>query len=510
MATVVKSFAIAGIDGYPVDVEVDILPGPPAVSVVGLGDAAIKEARDRLESALLQCAFDFPRRKVLINLAPSHVKKSGTHFDLAMAIALLIHSQQSPALGEPWGFIGALSLNAELRHVHGILPMAAAAKKSGVSGLIVPAASLAEASLVHDLPVYGFRSLPEVLQFLGVPHRYEPPPVPSPSPPASTKPAVDFADVQGQDALMPYVVAVAAGGHNFLMSGSPGCGKSMIAQRMPTILPPMSEEEALEVTKIHSVAGKLPETDLIRERPFRTPHHNASVNALIGGGTHPGPGEISLAHNGVLFLDEVSQFAGKALEALRQPLEDQTVTISRVKASNTYPCRFMLIAATNPCPCGHYGHEACQCRDSEILRYRSKISGPILDRIDIQKNVAPLSFWDLTTPQSGTPSRVLREQVLAARQMQQERFRQLPGVHCNAQIPASLVKEYCVLETGGQRLLQAAFERFQYSARTYHKFLRIARTFADLDGAPTIRQQDVSAALLGRDLDKETRKLMAL
>ncbi len=322
---------------------------------------------------------------------------------------------------------------------------------------------------------------------------------------------LDFQDVQGQDALVQYIVVAAAGGHNMLMSGSPGCGKSMIAKRMDTILPDMTEEEALEVTKIYSVAGLLKERNqLITKRPFRAPHHNASMNSLVGGGNPAVPGEISLAHHGVLFLDEIAEFNKKSLNALRQPMEDRVVTISRVKSIVTFPCNFMLVAAMNPCPCGNYGHAQCKCSDYEVLKYRQKISGPILDRIDLQKYVHSVNYLELASQVNGKSSAELRERVQFTRKIQQVRFAGINGVNCNAQMTEALVKEFCQLDEAGNKLLHLAYDRFRYSARTFHKFLKLARTFADLDGAAKIRKQDVSGALLSRDLEKDQSKLLVV
>jgi magnesium chelatase family protein len=313
--------------------------------------------------------------------------------------------------------------------------------------------------------------------------------------------------------MIEYIVIAAAGGHNLLMLGTPGCGKSMIAKRIPTILPSMTEEEALEVTKIYSVAGLLRgkgQGQLIKERPFRAPHHNASTNSLIGGGNNATPGEISLAHNGVLFLDEIAEFGKKTLEALRQPMEDQAVTISRVKYTNTFPASFMLVAAMNPCPCGYYGNDKCRCSDYEVVKYRQKISGPILDRMDIQRYVQPVKFKDLSEGKPGTSSKELRDRVEFARNIQQERYKQINGVNCNAQMGHALVKEFCQLEPEGERLLQMAYDRYQYSARAFQKYLKIARTFADMDGSEKIRKKDIAAALMAREMEREGATMAVL
>ncbi len=513
MAAVVKSFGLAGVDAYPVEVEVDLLGGLPAVSIVGLVDTAVREARERVQAALRFAGYKFPGEKVVINLAPGDVKKSGAHFDLAMAVGVLLRSGQFALKEDPGGyaFAAELSLNATLRPCPGVLPMAMAAREAGAAGLIVAPENLREAGLVRGLKVYAFTTLQGVISFLKGEGPYTPPPEEEAAAGDGEGEELDFKDVHGQDALLEYVVVAAAGGHNLLMLGAPGCGKSMVAQRIPTILPPLTEAESLEVTKIYSVAGLLQEKGrLICRRPFRAPHHNASINALIGGGTAAGPGEISLAHHGVLFLDEIAEFGKKTLDALRQPMEDRRVTISRVKYSNVYPCSFMLVSAMNPCPCGYYGQERCRCSDYEVLKYRQRLSGPLLDRMDIQKYVQPVNFLDLSGHGGGTTSAALRARVEFAREQQKKRFAALPGVSCNAQMTAAQVKEFCSLEEEGRRLLERAYARFRYSARAYHKFLKVARTFADLEGAPRLRRQDVAAALMARDMDREQAGLLVI
>jgi len=433
MAVVVRSFSILGVDGYPVDIETDVISGMPSITIVGMGDTAVREARERLQAAVVNAKYDFPSRKVVINLAPSDIKKSGSNFDLAMAVGLLVKSGQLIVAEnidiKDYAFIGELSLTSQLR-------------------------------------------------------------------PCS--------EVRGQDSLIKYIQIAAAGGHNMLMIGTPGYGKSMIAKRIPTILPAMTEEEALEVTKIYSVAGELKERgSLIEKRPFRSPHHNASTNSLIGGGNDAKPGEISLAHNGVLFLDEIAEFNKNTLNSLRQPMEDRAVTVSRVRHTHRYPCSFMLVAAMNPCPCGYHGTERCKCTDYEILKYRQKLSGPILDRLDIQKYVSPVNFMDLSGYPGGKSSRELKEQVEFARIVQEKRYFGIEGVNCNAQMNSSLIKEHCSLDSESMRIMEKAYERYKFSARSYYKFLRVARTFADFDGSAVIRRQDVINALMSRDLEKE-------
>lgn len=509
----INSFSISGVDGFLVEVEAKIIAGLPSVSIVGLGDLAVKEAKERLQAALSGHRFRFPVNKVVLNLAPSDIKKSGSHFDLALAVSLLVASEQlRPKQISSYGFIGELSLDSRLKPCAGVLPMALAARDLGIRNLVVPLRNVEEAALVKDLNVLGFNSLTEVCLFLSGQGGS---PITNPTSLKLQNPPErfhnDFKEVRGQGAILEFVTVAAAGGHNILMVGSPGCGKSMIAQRIPTILPKLSEEEALETTKIYSVAGLLKNRGkLIETRPFRAPHHNASTNSLIGGGYNAAPGEIALAHNGVLFLDEIAEFPKRALDALRQPLEDRQVTISRVRLSNTYPCNFMLVAAMNPCPCGYFGQENCRCTDYEVLKYRQKISGPILDRIDIQKYVHPVQFLELSSAKETASSRELKEKVEQARAVQRRRFRDSAKIYCNAQMEAAQIGSFCKLEKGGERLLKRAFESFQYSARSYHKFLKIARTFADLEESQKIRKKDVASALLARDLEREQRGLLVV
>ena len=509
MASIINSFAISGIEGYQVEIETDTLYGQPSISIIGLGDRAVKEASERIQAAIIHTRYEFPKMKIVVNLAPGDIKKRGSHFDLAMALGLLLQSNQFIATLklEDYGFIGELSLNGSIRPCSGVLPMVIAARRVGIKNIIVPEENAREASLVSGINVYAFKTLKDVINFLEG---------------AITKDTVDddinldfnmnypldFRDVKGQDILIEYIVVAAAGGHNMLMVGTPGCGKSMIAKRIPTILPRMDEAEALEVTKIYSVAGLLKDKgNLISVRPFRSPHHSASLNSLIGGGNNAMPGEISLAHNGVLFLDEVAEFSKKTLDALRQPMEDKSVTIARVNSTNIYPANFMFIAAMNPCPCGHHGSHKCRCTDYEVLRYRQKVSGPILDRIDIQKYIHPVDFINLTKDEKGLSSEDLRNRVEAAREIQRFRYRDIDGVNCNAQMTPELIERYCKLDDESKELLKKAYDRYGYSARTYDKFLKIARTFADLDNSRDIRKKDIMNVLLSRDLDKENTRM---
>ncbi|MGO1470312.1 MAG: YifB family Mg chelatase-like AAA ATPase [Tissierella sp.] len=506
MASITNSFAISGIEGYLVEMETDTIYGQPSVSIIGLGDRAIKEASERIHAAIISKGYDFPKMKIVINLAPGDIKKKGSHFDLSMAIGLLLRSDQILLKDidlKSFGFIGELSLNGLIRPCTGVLPMVIAAKKAGIKSIVVPKENVSEASLVNGVNVYGFDDLKLLIDFLEGKVKIDKDVEIIDGKTVLNYP-IDFSDVKGQDVLIEYIVVAAAGGHNMLMVGTPGCGKSMIAKRIPTILPSMGEEEALEVTKIYSVAGLLKDRGhLITQRPFRAPHHSASLNALIGGGNNAMPGEVSLAHNGVLFLDEVAEFNKKTLEALRQPMEDKSVTVARVNSTNTYPTNFMFVSAMNPCPCGYHGTKKCRCTDYEVLKYRQKVSGPILDRIDIQKYVHTVDFMELTDSKKSITSEGLRKRVENARSIQRSRYKDIDGVNCNAQMTPELIREYCELDEESKELLKKAYDRYGYSARTYDKFLKIARTFADLDDSPNIRKRDIANVLLSRDLDKE-------
>lgn len=506
MSITVHSFGISGLDAYLVDVEVKTIHGQPMLSIVGLADASIKEARERVESAITDLKYKFPDKKTVVNLAPSHIKKTGSHYDLPIAIAILIETNQvSVDHLTSFAFVGEVSLSGGLRPVKGILPMVMTAQEAGIKSVIVPFDNLAEANLIPGITCLGFKNLTEVIDYIQGHKSY----CNLFEPEATIESPIftlDFSEVKGQNALVHYLVVAAAGGHNLMMIGPPGCGKSMIAKRIPTILPIMTKAEALEVTKIYSISSDQPTKGLITTRPFRAPHHNASPNSIVGGGIYASPGEISLAHQGVLFLDEMPEFSKKVLESLRQPLEDGSVTISRVNSSNTYPAQFMLIGAMNPCPCGYYGEPRCQCSDMEITRYKRRLSGPILDRMDIQKYVYAVDFMDLSQYVDSPSSDTLRDRVIKARAIQTERFKNTQGVSCNAQMTNALIQKYCLVDEEGKGLLEQAFKRFQYSARTYHKYLRIARTFADLDGVEHIRKVDIAAALSARDLEKSERR----
>lgn len=523
MATVVKSMATAGVDGFMVEIEVSTLKGQQQMlSVIGLPDQAIKEAGERIQAAIETCGYDIPKDKVIISLAPGNKKKRGSHFDLGMTIALLFQTDQiAPKNLADYAFIGELALDGRIRPCNGVLSMVTEAKKCGVKAVVVPFDNREEASSVSGIRICPVKTLPDTVRFLaGKLDLYKETAsedqIMRTDQSASAgslaeRHGLDFSDVRGQDDLIEAIVLGAAGGHNILMIGEPGCGKTMIAQRIPTILPEMSEKESLEVTKIHSISGLLEAGDgLIRERPFRAPHHNVSLNALIGGGSYAQPGEVSLAHNGVLFLDEIAEFSRGTLDALRQPMEDKRVTISRVNGTNSYPANFMLVAAMNPCPCGYYPSKRCRCSDYEILHYRSKISGPILERIDIQKSVVHVDYFELSEKRSSCSSKELRKKVERARKIQQERFRNDKEVSCNAQMTSSMIQKYCKLDAECTEILKTASEKYGYSARVIHKLLRLARTSADIDGAEMIRREDIIRVLHCRDLDVSSSQMYAI
>ncbi|MBE5912872.1 MAG: ATP-binding protein [Pseudobutyrivibrio ruminis] len=510
MATVVKSFAVEGINGFFVEIEATTIRGQQqAISIIGLGDQAVKESGERIQAALEHCGYDIPKDKVVISLAPGDKRKRGSHYDLGMIIGLLQQTDQIAAKNlEDVAFIGEISLNGKLRPCNGILPMVTEAKRVGVKTIVLPEANCSEASKISGIDVIGFEKLKDVVKYLEsgvVPERkddnVEVGEIKSTS-------DIDFADVRGQNELIEAIVLAAAGGHNILMVGTPGCGKTMIASRIPTILPTMTEQESLEVTKLHSIAGTIEAGhDLIKKRPFRSPHHNVSLNALIGGGTYAQPGEVSLAHNGVLFLDELAEFTRGTLDALRQPLEDKKVTISRVNGTNSYPANFMLVSAMNPCPCGYYPTSKCRCSDYEVLHYRGKISGPILERIDIQKDVKNINYFELGDEDVAPSSAELRLMVEKARAIQNERYKDDDKVSCNAQMTTGQIKQYCILDAESKTLMKKVCEDRGYSARVIHKLLRMARTAADLDGMENITINHVRKVLNCRDLDKSNGKM---
>lgn len=508
MLTKTFGAAVHGIDAILVTIEVSVDRGIN-FCIVGLPDTSVKESYERIKSALRQSGYDFPRRQVVINMAPADIKKEGSAYDLPLAIGILAGDEKiSSQYLSSYMIMGELSLDGSVMPIKGALPMAIKARELGYKGFIVPKANEKEAAVVNNLDIYGVENIKEVIDFFNGARQLNPTIV-------NTREEffnnvgdydLDFADVKGQENVKRAFEVACAGGHNIILVGSPGSGKSMMSKRLPSILPPLSLQEALETTKIHSVAGKLERgATLLTRRPFRAPHHTISPVALVGGGTYPAPGEISLAHNGILFLDELPEFSRQVLEVMRQPLEDRHITISRAKYTVDYPASFMLVASMNPCPCGYYGHPSkpCVCPPGAVRKYLGKISGPLLDRIDIQIEVAPVEFDEMASNVPAESSASIRERVVKARMLQLQRFKGEKGVHCNAQMTSRLIRKYAQPDADGMALLKDAMTRLNMSARAYDRILKVARTIADLAGEEDVKPRHLQEAISYRNLDRE-------
>ena len=507
MLSIVKRMSLQGLDGFLVDVQVDVSAGMPNWEVVGLPDATVKESKERVRTAIKNSGYEFESRRIVINLAPADKRKEGSFFDLPIAIGILLDFEDIMWQNlEDTAFIGELSLDGRLNKINGVLPMCIEAKKLGIKRVILPEENAKEAAIVTGLQVIGATNLREVVDYLNDVENIEPTKTDIQKIfKDKSKYKLNFSDVKGQENIKRALEIAAAGGHNVLMIGTPGSGKTMMARRIPSILPDLTFDEALEVTKIHSIAGLLSkDVPILLTRPFRSPHHTVTINSLIGGGNIPKPGEISLAHYGVLYLDELPEFNKNTLEVLRGPLEDREVTISRVNASLTYPCNFMFVASMNPCPCGFYGSKdkECTCTPEAISRYMGKISGPLLDRIDIQIEVTPVKYQKIASEEKIESSEVIKQRVDSARKIQLDRYKQY-GIFSNSELTPSLSNIYCKLDLKSKEIIQNAFERLGLSARGYERILKVARTIADLDKKENIEAKHIAEAIQYRSLDRK-------